>query len=293
MAENVSRAPVPRSSPGHGRHLVESLVEYPQSSAAGEPLPEDVSDADSQLGLWVQSRLVQLWSKDSIKSVLVLLLFIGIGTVETVDYSVNGKKYMYSYLTILNLLVVGVAAVFFSLIVLIQYHRGYYSTEGDGLFDIVRGSPKWFLGNISLMALCDTFALYMAILASREVSAPLRNLLQQGNIPITMILSRLFLGHRYCWSHLVGAGLIVGGIGLVIWQISDDSSGLDSSQSESDVGWSVAFFLSCIPMSLSICLKEHVLNHPKHLSLIHISEPTRLLSISYAVFCLKKKKKNA
>eukprot|EP00658_Telonema_sp_P-2_P006168 TRINITY_DN12348_c0_g1_i1.p1 TRINITY_DN12348_c0_g1~~TRINITY_DN12348_c0_g1_i1.p1 ORF type:complete len:332 (-),score=77.81 TRINITY_DN12348_c0_g1_i1:52-1047(-) len=28
-----------------------------------------------------------------------------------------------------------------------------------------------------------------------------------------------------------------------------------------------------------------------HLSLIHISEPTRLLSISYAVFCLKKKKR--
>src|SRR5674536_370534 len=27
----------------------------------------------------------------------------------------------------------------------------------------------------------------------------------------------------------------------------------------------------------------------KNLSLIHISEPTRLLSISYAVFCLKKK----
>src|SRR5678815_685254 len=34
--------------------------------------------------------------------------------------------------------------------------------------------------------------------------------------------------------------------------------------------------------------------HGSHqaLSLIHISEPTRLLSISYAVFCLKKKKKN-
>src|SRR5678815_2168699 len=30
---------------------------------------------------------------------------------------------------------------------------------------------------------------------------------------------------------------------------------------------------------------------PEILSLIHISEPTRLLSISYAVFCLKKKKK--
>ncbi len=30
----------------------------------------------------------------------------------------------------------------------------------------------------------------------------------------------------------------------------------------------------------------------KGLSLIHISEPTRLLSISYAVFCLKKKKQD-
>eukprot|EP00831_Metopus_contortus_P044810 TRINITY_DN35924_c0_g1_i1.p1 TRINITY_DN35924_c0_g1~~TRINITY_DN35924_c0_g1_i1.p1 ORF type:complete len:207 (-),score=20.29 TRINITY_DN35924_c0_g1_i1:20-640(-) len=30
----------------------------------------------------------------------------------------------------------------------------------------------------------------------------------------------------------------------------------------------------------------------QHLSLIHISEPTRPLYISYAVFCLKKKKKN-
>src|SRR5660398_288292 len=29
-----------------------------------------------------------------------------------------------------------------------------------------------------------------------------------------------------------------------------------------------------------------------YLSLIHISEPTRLRRISYAVFCLKKKKKN-
>ena len=33
----------------------------------------------------------------------------------------------------------------------------------------------------------------------------------------------------------------------------------------------------------------HLVSEFKELSLIHISEPTRLLSISYAVFCLKKK----
>src|SRR5665648_1237970 len=37
-------------------------------------------------------------------------------------------------------------------------------------------------------------------------------------------------------------------------------------------------------------LKESVFEH-YYLSLIHISEPTRLGMISYAVFCLKKKKK--
>ena len=36
---------------------------------------------------------------------------------------------------------------------------------------------------------------------------------------------------------------------------------------------------------------EIIYTEPMGLSLIHISEPTRLLSISYAVFCLKKKKK--
>ena len=36
---------------------------------------------------------------------------------------------------------------------------------------------------------------------------------------------------------------------------------------------------------------QYMLNAMWILSLIHISEPTRLGMISYAVFCLKKKKK--
>src|SRR5450756_333562 len=38
-------------------------------------------------------------------------------------------------------------------------------------------------------------------------------------------------------------------------------------------------------------LEDHVARPVRGLSLIHISEPTRLGMISYAVFCLKKKKK--
>src|SRR5665647_3843799 len=41
-----------------------------------------------------------------------------------------------------------------------------------------------------------------------------------------------------------------------------------------------------------LIMETRPLSATKHLSLIHISEPTRRTPISYAVFCLKKKKKN-
>eukprot|EP00658_Telonema_sp_P-2_P019044 TRINITY_DN1746_c0_g1_i3.p1 TRINITY_DN1746_c0_g1~~TRINITY_DN1746_c0_g1_i3.p1 ORF type:complete len:129 (-),score=12.17 TRINITY_DN1746_c0_g1_i3:30-416(-) len=57
---------------------------------------------------------------------------------------------------------------------------------------------------------------------------------------------------------------------------------------------SVAFLLCLIPTA-GLLVKPATLAQETiaslNLSLIHISEPTRLLSISYAVFCLKKKKK--
>ena len=46
-----------------------------------------------------------------------------------------------------------------------------------------------------------------------------------------------------------------------------------------------------IEITLFDILKGDPSQH-QYLSLIHISEPTRLRRISYAVFCLKKKKKN-
>src|SRR5659263_738089 len=49
---------------------------------------------------------------------------------------------------------------------------------------------------------------------------------------------------------------------------------------------------SGLPLSVGTYLALAVLNRVVDLSLIHISEPTRLGMISYAVFCLKKKKSN-
>src|SRR5678815_2470506 len=43
-----------------------------------------------------------------------------------------------------------------------------------------------------------------------------------------------------------------------------------------------------MPHMSGLEVQRHVVDAGLKLSLIHISEPTRLLSISYAVFCLKK-----
>src|SRR5678815_1183248 len=48
-----------------------------------------------------------------------------------------------------------------------------------------------------------------------------------------------------------------------------------------EVVWQIASDFDLAPANLKLAAFEQVL------SLIHISEPTRLLSISYAVFCLK------
>src|SRR5678816_270914 len=54
------------------------------------------------------------------------------------------------------------------------------------------------------------------------------------------------------------------------------------------VSYTPVFFTA---LGTIIARKIHAIqSRPYKLSLIHISEPTRLLSISYAVFCLKKKK---
>eukprot|EP00658_Telonema_sp_P-2_P029579 TRINITY_DN22486_c0_g1_i1.p1 TRINITY_DN22486_c0_g1~~TRINITY_DN22486_c0_g1_i1.p1 ORF type:complete len:294 (-),score=53.98 TRINITY_DN22486_c0_g1_i1:88-969(-) len=75
-----------------------------------------------------------------------------------------------------------------------------------------------------------------------------------------------------------------------------------SSNSDRTIGSAQALLNGMFPTLMHTFMVADQVRHPKewetranerseNLSLIHISEPTRLLSISYAVFCLKKKKK--
>src|SRR5450756_1151261 len=78
-----------------------------------------------------------------------------------------------------------------------------------------------------------------------------------------------------------------------------DFCGKDKSIGFDEIGEPHLRYIKCLPGPYCVAsssLDQHIKdNYPgepmSELSLIHISEPTRLGMISYAVFCLKKKKK--
>lgn len=215
---------------------------------------------------WVLAASKELYhSAYSVKALqltVVLVLLILCGTVETVNYSVNGQRYMAQYLTTLNILVVLGATIFFFGIVAVKLatDEEYYKNDSSWMW---KGKDKgWFFFNIIGIAIFDTLALYLGILSSHNVTAPLRTLLQQASIPMTMGASWILLGRRYKAVHIVGCSAIILGIFLALYQILTAGNPVEEKDKESsDATWSIIFFFSCIPMAIGSSIKELVLTH--------------------------------
>src|SRR5665809_56226 len=74
------------------------------------------------------------------------------------------------------------------------------------------------------------------------------------------------------------------GINYKMGEVHDGAATMDWMEQEQERG------ITITSAATTCAWKDHTINII--LSLIHISEPTRLRRISYAVSCLKKKKKN-
>ena len=97
--------------------------------------------------------------------------------------------------------------------------------------------------------------------------------------------------------HAIAVGEFAGSGGTDIAVASEQTSAVVLLRNRDDRSGFDATATALPSRALSIgAVKFNLDNHAdlvvglENLSLIHISEPTRLLSISYAVFCLKKKK---
>jgi len=250
--------------PHHERFLPEENRESPRisrNSSRDKGFKEDVEE-NAVVAFFKDFRSAAITIRN-LKLTGVLVLLITCGTVESITYSVNGQRYMALYLTSLNILVVMGATIFFGTIVGVKMFmdKEYWEDEATWTW---RTHAGWFTRNIVLIAMCDTISLYMGILASHNVTAPLRTLLQQGSIPVTMFASWAFLRSSYKIVHMVGAIVIIIGILLAVMQILTEKGnpGQNSRRIEtSDPTWVVLFFLSCFFTASSSCMKEYILTH--------------------------------
>jgi hypothetical protein len=119
----------------------------------------------------------------------------------------------------------------------------------------------WFM----CIAVLDCFSLYITLLASYDISAPLRAIIQQLTVPFSMAVSFMFIKRRYLMVHVAAALAILIGITMCMANVLLHSVGQLSSPS-----WSLAYVAACGSMALAGCLKEYLLVHPKFTLGVHV-----------------------
>ena len=108
----------------------------------------------------------------------------------------------------------------------------------------------------ALMGLLDAVAGLSSSLGGAFTSGGVGSILNQANIPVTMLLSRSFLHSRYTITQYIGAALIVAGsLFAAVPSTGADSAGSSSSSTM----WygPLILLLSCVPNSASNCYKEY------------------------------------
>ena len=106
------------------------------------------------------------------------------------------------------------------------------------------------------MGLMDAIAGLCSSLGGAFTSGQVQTIINQANIPVTMLLSHSFLHSRYVQRQYVGAGLIVAGSLLAV--LPSSSSGEGAAAVPTHTLWygPLILALSTLPNSLSNCYKE-------------------------------------
>ena len=157
---------------------------------------------------------------------------------------------------------------------------GYYLGKEGGILNAIVGSLYLALGG-TLLAMVGSLpiAIYLQLYAARSRRAELTRLALDVLWGVPSIVYGAFGFILMLWLG-VRASLLGGIIALALLELPIMARGMDEA-------------IAMVPAALkeaSYALGATRFETALKLSLIHISEPTRLLSTSYSVFCFKKKK---
>eukprot|EP00904_Undaria_pinnatifida_P007497 jgi/Undpi1/3878/HiC_scaffold_16.g07246.m1 len=190
-------------------------------------------------------------AKDGSTLVMAFIVMIFVGTGNRVFMKLQTYP-MYNYPFFLTMLstFIYVPVCFAYIIPMLAF--------GSAITPAQRAIPKF---KFAVMGLLDSVAGIMGVFAVNYINnAAMIVLLQQAAIPISMSISKLFLGAKYTIHQYIGATVVIAGIIVtLIPTFLGHPSGGDDADAAMQIVWSGVQVLSCIPMCLSSVYKEKAL----------------------------------
>ncbi|CAM9248360.1 unnamed protein product [Laminaria digitata] len=190
-------------------------------------------------------------AKDGSTLVMAFVVMIFVGTGNRVFMKLQTYP-MYNYPFFLTMLstFIYVPVCFLYIIPMLAF--------GSAITPAQRAIPKF---KFAVMGLLDSIAGIMGVFAVNYINnAAMIVLLQQAAIPISMSISKFFLGAKYTIHQYIGASVVIAGIIVtLIPTFFGHPTGGDDVDATMQIVWSGVQVLSCIPMCLSSVYKEKAL----------------------------------
>ncbi len=245
-----------RSDPGggNGQGSIQSLYvkRFPNGGASNSGSGNDSRLKDDSGYSSSSKSTATTVADDGKRLMLAFIVMVIVGTGNRIFMKLQTYP-MYDYPFFLNVLTtfVYVPACFVYIIPMILF--GESITPEQRTFPQRKFAVMGFLDGIS--SILGIFAVNYIVNAGSIV------LLQQAAIPVSMCISKLFLGARYTRSQYAGAVIVMLGIMVtlepMLWGGGGNSN--DSGESGNQALWYFIQVLSCVPMALSSVYKEKAL----------------------------------
>ena len=202
------------------------------------------------------------------KLAFIMLLVIVLGPINFVLYKImfesygeGGSFFVSNAVNVIYVIIGGVALA-------------YADFKGEISDEVKQTSHVKFI----VMASCDGVAGFLAAMGAVYTSGAAQQLLNQTLIPWTMLTSFFMLGKGSTMQQMVGAGIILGGVGVVLTPHILASAGVKAATAETAAYHthsivlvaSIVYGMANLPFAISFAYKEFGFKdlniHPVHLT---------------------------
>lgn len=173
----------------------------------------------------------------------VFLLVCSVGNSVTFKMMVNVMP-NYPYFLNLSTVVVYVP-IFFGVVFYNRYFTNIITAE-------MMKTPKL---HFALMGGLDSTAGLLALFGGVYTSGPNQAMLNNGVIPVTLLLSIIILGTHFKWQEYVGSGVILLGLCFVLL-VPQWLGGSDAPPATNKVLFNMLYFANVVPAAMSAVCKE-------------------------------------